>query len=467
MHYIRRIDLRNFAELLVIPLAIAGIIIAIVVVIGSLDVHFNQQDRIAEQNFYFALQGKAVNDTGAMNLAETLRQIHNEEFNNWTKLKEFDREFVFKYEENVKAILENPETKINVEIKSWENWWLLAAQISGLVFVGALNIGYPVMTHLKDYLYDQRSFNKWWQYPWRKWWAYPMLLVMLPYVTFIQFAVAIYAASRKLKGLDRREEAQRIEREEAQRIERELQEKQKEAPVIRLARPETEIEADRLKFQSLIASINKDNPKTQEEWIKCRRLERLTFEKQQLELNIQEIRSELSSLGPKVEGCQRNLASAEARLEAVSHAIEKRTAEKKTDEELRTEFDKLLQFPLVEAVKIEEEEIKVFTGTICVSFDGQRYEIGNFLIRIGTVDEGYVIITNLCTTSDRGYNHPYQLDNHEWRLDKTCFNELTDNIKQLLREKDYPPLIVVVLQILQTAESCSAEDLEGWKKVEV
>jgi len=448
MHYTRKIDLREFLELIVIPFLI-GIAILVIISVGGAVVIFDKQTQgMREQNFYWALQGRQVNDTEIEKLAQVAHQIYNEQFQNWSETIDMDLKYIFERWDNVTTILENPETEVRIETPSWDDWFLLVGFISWVILAFALSIGYPITTSNENYWSSEES-NRWWQYPWRRWWAYPMLLLMMPYVIFTQPAVAIYAIIRKIRGLDRREKEEELEAT--------LKERNRS-----WWNPKAEIEANKAKFESLVSLIKKDYRKSRQKWIESRKIDKIIQEKEQTKSEIQQLRAKLSSLGTEIETLQRNLALAENRRKTLEIAFKKREIDKKTKEELEMEFDRLLKIPLVKAVKVQKREIKVFTDTIYITYKGRKYEIGNFLIRIGTTGEGYIKIINLCNTSNCGRHHPYSSNRGE---DTICFGNLTGSIDQLLVERDYLSLIIVILQALQTARGDNPQRVKQWKRV--
>jgi len=442
MYYTRRIDFDDFADLVGVVFIIAVIACGLIAGFGSCVVYDAQQNQIAEQNLYFALQGKEVNDTKVMRTAEMLRQLYENKFQNWTQFKEIDLGIAFKHWDNVLAILENPEKEINVDIFTWEEWLSIAGIISWLIIALSLSATYPVATWRERYSFNERGFNRWWQYPWRKWWAHPILLVMLPYVIITQPTVSIYAAIRKAKGIDKREA---------------LEEYFRGTIPPKRTRLEEEIERDKANFQSLVNLVDRDREANRRKWIEISK-KKLSLEKQKTESTIKSRRTDLSSLGRQIETAQRGLAEAEAKLTNLNEAIEMKKDE--TGRELGAEFDQLLGFPLVKAVKVEDNEIKVYTDTIYISRRWKKYEIGNFLICIGTRENGYILIRNLSNTSSCGQHHPYTMG-----LDGFCFGNLRDQIDKLLIQRDYLTLIVVILQALQTAEGDASDRVEYWKEV--
>lgn len=444
MNYVRRMDFDDFTDLVGFAFLLAIVVCAVTAGVGSLIVLDDQEKKTAEQNLYFALQGREVNDTETMKTAEILRQLYENKFQNWTQFKEIDLGIAFEHWGNVLAILEDPKKEITVDIFTWEEWLSLLAIISWLIIALSLSIAYPVATWRETYWRDQRGVNKWWQYPWKKWWAYPLLSVMMPYVVFTQPAVAVYAGFRKIKGIDRREV---LEEYFGGTI-----------PPPRI-RAEEKIEQDKAKFQSLVTLVNRDKKANKQRWIEISKKE-LIQEKQEVESEIKLHRTNLSKLGRQIETAQRKLAEAKSKLANLEKTME--IKEEETEREAGEEFDKLLEFSLIKAVEVEDDKIKVYTDTIYISHRGKKYEIGNFLIQIDARGDGPILIKNLSNTSSYGMHHPYSFN---LRKNEVCFGNLSDEIERLLSQRDYLTLVVVILQALQTAEGDASDRVEYWKEV--
>lgn len=472
MYYIREMDFEDFRDIIFYGFVIALVISVVLLVVGSIIVYSDQGTNTAEQNFYWALQGKEVNDTKATELAQIIRQMYNREPLNWSRAAGVDLNYATRRWEKVLSILENPEAEVKIGIPTWENWFLLAGPVCWLIFASLFSSFYPVQTKLQDYYSDERDRNRWWQYPWRKWWAYPMLLVMLPYVVFTQPAVAIYASVRKFRGIDRQEEEKkRLQREENLRRQQEetQRRREREEQLQRQREMEERLQKQRLaetlvaakrEFQSIVTMVNRRVRTNRREWIRLHKFPLLS-EKQNRELKVRQARDRLSRLGTEIEDIQRELAEAEAELNVTNKSLE--AISTKTEEEWIADFEKLRRFSLVKAVEVCGTDIRVFTNTIFIEFEEKRYEIGNFLIKIDTQQRtlGAVTIENLCNTSDCGRHHPYGDD-----VGGYCFGNIQDQLEELLEERDYLTVIVVILQALQTAQGDSTEKIQNWKEVE-
>lgn len=404
MVYIRKgMSFGSFWKHIDATLIAALIGIGFLLFIGSLIQNDVRSDRMNEQNLYWALQGKAIEDKAAMKTAEMARQIYKNGVTitgveGWNQFKELINKetssnapnslrFAFNHWDRVVSILENPKTEVPVRIPTWSSWFKLMGLISWIILALFLSIGYVVAT-------DDRN-DKFWRYPWDKFWAWLMIPVMLPYIVFIQSGTGIYFLIRQIKGVDALDKKQSLER------------------LISAVQSSAAMEHSR---QAWIRLQNK-------EW---------KLEKKALEMEIKERRALLAELGKKLEEEQRSLALSKKSLEELEEISKTKAKSRKTHEESSQEFDKLFQLPELQAIEVSSGEIRLYTNRIHVLQGG---ETGNFLIRIGTgaLNRRYVKMGHILSGKEIEF----------------CFGRYADIIEENLKWRNYIPVIVYILKAIQ------------------
>lgn len=406
MNYIRKgMSFGYFVKHIKTALIVAFVLIGFLLFIGSLIQDNIRSDRINEQNLYWALQGKAVEDKEAIKTAEMARKIHKDgvtitSVESWKQFKKLMWEneeadsrapnslrFAFNHWDRVVSILENPETEIPIRIPAWSSWLKLMGLISWIILALCLSIGYVVVT-------DDRN-DKFWRYPWDKFWAWLMIPIMLPYIFFVQSGTGIYFLVRQINRADALNQKQNLEQ------------------LISTVQSPAAMEHSR---QAWIHLQNKE----------------LKLEEKALEMEIEKRRAYLVNLGKDLEKEQRDLALARTALKELNETA-KTSPTRKTHEEAGQEFDKLFRLPELQAVKVSGEEIRLYTNRIRILQGGGR--IDNFLISIGTgaLNKRYVKIEHILSGKEI----------------KFCFGRYADIIEENLKWRNYIPVIVYILKAIQ------------------
>ncbi len=112
------------------------------------------------------------------------------------------------------------------------------------------------------------------------------------------------------------------------------------------------------------------------------------------------------------------------------------------------EYDKLLQVPHVRRVQVRDGVVSVFTDTVYLEYNGDRYELGDYRIDIYT--DGNLRIVNLRVrelTGQTKYQHP-----HVFREDgsNVCLGNITEGIAKLIGAYEYSVAAQILIEFLHT-----------------
>jgi len=445
----RRMNFQSFLDDYVSAGLLFGIIICICVSIIFLMVWYELRDtKIVENNIYLALRGEKVKDETAIKIADFISRLYHDQNFNFEELKKVKEVLIdgnkyfnaaIEHLDKVELILEGKPEAVEIDIKNpiwrWKYFFIMAGLISWLIMAVAMSISYLVESAgCRDGILT---------YPWGEIWSYPLIVLMFPYLVISQPILLIWYGIQRLRGNEEQMTEERIRTDESLPISpQELQER---------------IDRQRHELKSKISSIKAAVAVHCQNWIKiCK--QRLIEEEQETESEINDCRSHLSEFGRKIETEQRILAESQSRLGNLKRLIKNNRI--KEEKEFALEFNKLRKIPHVEAVEVVDEEIRVYTDTIYISYQEKKYEIGDFLIRLTTKRNRPIKIENLCNTSTRNQHHPYG-----YRDSSFCFGHLSNYVTKLLEQKDYFSLTVVILQVLQSNEGDAPEAVKFWKEV--
>lgn len=157
-----------------------------------------------------------------------------------------------------------------------------------------------------------------------------------------------------------------------------------------------------------------------------------------------------------------NLREAEASLHGTTQTIvdlEKRLldlrrqelllleGEKQRDVRFGEEFDTLSRMPHVKKVLVQNGTVFVFTDTVFIEFDEQRWEIGDF--KIGIDAEGGLSIYNLRAhelTGQTNMHHPHVFDGGT----NPCLGNIGVGLREMLDRHEYAVVAQVVIEFLHS-----------------
>lgn len=445
----RRVSFKNFSNAVGESAVFAIFLIAVFLwIIGSVGFSLYRDDAIHERNILLALRGQTVEDAKDVKAAEIAKQMYKGAFQDWWLIQDALKskstnsiEFVFKNWDKIDSFIRDPEAPIK-DVLPWKFWLVLAGFINWSILSLVISISYGVA-------YDR---CRPWQYPWDKAWAYPMVLVMWPHIIITQPIVfSVFIVRKIFPGAG---DQPPRETEETQVHRREF--------ISPIKRQEL-IEKERKEFFCQVERVKMALQKQRELWVEIRKqgsFENLKIEKAALEASIRASRSRLAELAVDAENLQRSISQYSDKLDLVADKI--KNPDNFDHSTLGDEFGKLMNFYPIKAIEASDKEIKIYTDVIYLEHDNKKYEIGNFLVSIylGGVSRRDIKIKNLSNTSNCRYSHPYG----EYE-DNFCFGRQTELVEQFLKKKDYPSVIILVVQALQTYVGGPYAQITNWKEV--
>ncbi|MFY9457353.1 MAG: hypothetical protein WAP23_00250, partial [Candidatus Spechtbacterales bacterium] len=185
--------------------------------------------------------------------------------------------------------------------------------------------------------------------------------------------------------------------------------------------------------------------------------EALKFAKADAETRIHATREELARFGRAIEEKQRDLADVIALGKKLEEAV--RGNSDKTAAEMDREFEILSQKEGVRAFRVTPSTVEVFTETIFIDRDGEKFEIGDFNVTAQTSEKGKVIVRNLRNTWGGRRGHPFDQDG------SFCFGVNADKVNDALIRRDFLPLITFILEALQSSNGLDRKTLMNWRLV--
>lgn len=452
----RRMDFEHFIDHYVLSGLAIGIVIVILLSLLLLATWVeNRNTKIVESNLYLALKKEKVEDEAAIKIADFISKLYHGQSLDFEELKKSKETLTEKNQyfnvaiehlDNVELILGGTPGDVKIEMKdpfwSWKYFLIGLGLISWLIIAISMSISYFVESFsCRDGVLT---------YPWGEIWSYPLILVMFPYLVISQPILLICYGIEKLKG----ENEEQIREEMAN-----VRIRTGELPTISRFVLQEHIDKQRRELKSKIRLVKAAVGVHRQNWIKFYK-QHLVERKEQIESEIEHYRHELSDLGQDIEDVQRSLAESQPILRDLEKSIQDNNT--KGEREFALEFNKFRKIPHIEAVEIANEEIRIYTDTIYISYEDKKYEIGDFLIRFGTEKNGFIKVKNLCNTSTLDKDHPYSYNTRDQSF---CFGDLSGYVATLLKQKDYFSLIIVILQALQSNEGDNPEIVKRWKEV--
>ncbi len=442
-------DFEDFFELVMFGIVIIALVFLLFACfLGPLIWWEETKKKQNQYDLYLALSGETTENEEAIKTANLLSTIHHQDSDSVTlgEVKEVwdsdDSYFkvAMKNYDDVKEILEGGPSiaEIEVDVLTWSDYFVKAGIFMWLFSAGAMSVTYlfASIEHARDPL----------TYPWKNAWSWPMILLMFPYLIITQPILFICYGFWKWRERKKAVETTGSE-EENQLVER-----------------ERILHEEKIKFQKQVSSVNERKSENRQKWIEvCGK--RLSDEASRLKDEIASSHKKISRYGQGIAEEQRTMAESQTKLKSLEEVIKARSPER--EEEFGFEFDKLLELPMVSAIEITDEEIQVYTNTVYMKYRGRRYEIGDFLIRIIDTD---LIIENLRNTNSfesspyhpiMGYHHPYIESSGQFR----CLDYFNSYIARLCVQREYFPLVVSVLEALQSVVEPAIRDVRLWKEV--
>lgn len=192
----------------------------------------------------------------------------------------------------------------------------------------------------------------------------------------------------------------------------------------------------------------------------ARRIGKLERTRKLLKQTITELRQRLQQAGEELSETQRALAEAKALETELSTVPQTGTL----PAGYLTDFDQLLRFPDVAAVDVDAKTnlISIFTVTLYVQFESNRYELGNFRIDLAKHDrEPFRVagVHNLATTHPSGAYYLYGGGGNY------CFGTLLNTIDGLLKQGQIAAAVVNIIASLQHVNPEDGKRLAAYKCV--
>ncbi|MBI2633206.1 MAG: hypothetical protein HYW78_02325 [Parcubacteria group bacterium] len=168
-----------------------------------------------------------------------------------------------------------------------------------------------------------------------------------------------------------------------------------------------------------------------------------------------QLNEEIKEIFERVQDLQQQLITA-IRLKNNKEALLGVADDIHSEEQSLLEFDNLLANSDIENIEIDTAVIKVYTAPIIIAYNGDKYDIGKFEIKLHTNGaDGCVKMFNR-TRRANGAHHPHINDEG-----KPCLGNISEVLPHLIAERNYGPAIALCIQYLK-----SYEDGEGYEVIE-
>ncbi len=389
----------------------------------------------SEKNLYIAIQGEATDDgSDIQEAAEIIKsmvlkedELLSEHLTNLQKLSSlYYLDLFLKKNIEIIGLVQDKEQDLaaSVEVPKWRTFWKWWGILSYLCLVVATTMNFVIKTFS-----SHESTLEW---PWKSIWSYPVILVMSPVLLPVMIGESIcrvFCGSLRVAFIGSNVQSARQSRLSA------LKEKKTKA-------------VERIK------NVNSGIEATKEAWLE--HYINLDSRIKELRSQIQSNRGHLSSLGQQITSTQQSLAKSQSELTRRERNFE--TDKQKAVSDCLDDFDKLRNLPHVATVYITGNMLYIYTDTIYIDYELQRYEIGMFLIKINMESRSFSSLDNLCSTHRRGLDHPYGDGDF-------CWGTLSDSIKQALCEEEYVAVVHYMLQAFQSARGDAPWKVKEWKRV--
>ncbi len=184
---------------------------------------------------------------------------------------------------------------------------------------------------------------------------------------------------------------------------------------------------------------------------------------------LRRVHRQRSDLEKKVRECDEAIASASQEM---SRQIRERRSvrtelqrlidqELKSEEErLAKEFDALCASKSILSLEFSGRELCVYTRTVHIDWQGKRYRIGRFLLRLS--EDGRISIANLSNTAQgTAMHHPHVSDPQ-----RPCFGNIQESLVKLLAAREFAAAVSLLFRYLESYNPHpGVGDITHWKEV--
>jgi flagellar biosynthesis GTPase FlhF len=405
-----------------------------------------------KKNFYLALEEKKVDDTLAVKAAKViktaLRKIQDAgtvsekiaALKKISKLKSrssgsnFYANLFYKNSDKIIGAIngQNKDLSASIHVPKWRNFFLWCGLIIFIVF--SL---FTTITFCWKSIEEGESLLTW---PWDEPWVYFFLLFMFPCLfpcALIEVCYRLLTASFSKLSWSRTGSEHKVRQVKQENRKKEQEKKKKEA----LAK---------------IEEVKKQVEKAKQEYAVNCRGEANAEKSKKLTALVVESKRQLSGLGVQLEMAQIGFAQAKKEL---SEWEEVQAGEGgKIRENSFRDFERLKAMEHVAAVKVEDNELIVYTDAVLIKYLCFTYEIGIIAISINMMT-GHFSLCNLCSTHPEGNTHPYGSHGN------ICWGSLGVSINTALAQKEFPSAVQFMLAALYSADGDKPAKVKEWRKV--
>lgn len=346
-----------------------------------------------------------------------------------------------------------------VKFPSFWNYLFLFLILSWLSIVVCVTVNFVSRS-----IYEKESL---FALPWENPWTYGLIALMLPgilpcfAVEGSMRGIAFLAKEVRHENLRGRETDETVEHPDGNSISPEDEARMRQARNAENKQQrevlDERVSCGRQNAEIYIKNAHERMPKTQERW-KTVFLEHLSERMQELQNNTAAHRNNLHSLGKTITSEQKNLALAEDELKRWKDGIEA-LKQRKSEEHIQ-ELNRILNLQHVMAVEVKGNCMSVFTDTLYINYDGNRYEIGMFAIniRLDTTSVDGISVQNFASTHPHDATHPYGSKS------SICWGVMADPISNMIQQKEYAVAIDFILQAMQSAEGDRPTNVLQWRQ---
>lgn len=130
------------------------------------------------------------------------------------------------------------------------------------------------------------------------------------------------------------------------------------------------------------------------------------------------------------------------------------------EERLRAEFAALCDSKAILSIEVHDRDICVHTRTVFIDWQGKRYRIGRFLLRLA--DDGRISIANVANfATGTPFHHPHVPD-----PDRPCFGNVHESLVKLVADRQYASAVTLLFRYLESYNPHNGvADIKHWKEV--